>query len=95
MSNPHPRRSDGATGFDFPCRFPIKVMGTDQVGFPERVAEQVRRHLPPDEPLEMRKQLSRKGTYVSVTITITARDRTQLEAIYHDLSASDEVLMTL
>ena len=95
MPDPHLRRSDEATGFDFPCRFPIKVMGTDPAGFPERVAEQVRRHLPPDEPLEMRKQLSRKGTYVSVTITITARDRTQLEAIYRDLSTSDEVLMTL
>jgi putative lipoic acid-binding regulatory protein len=39
--------------------------------------------------------VSRRGGYLSLTITVRALNREQLDAVYHELVKSDEVLMVL
>ena len=39
--------------------------------------------------------LSRNGSFVSITITISAQSQQQLDDIYEDVSAHDDVLMAL
>lgn len=81
--------------FEFPCDFPIKVFGPAVAGFPGHVLEQVRRHAPDTPETAIRCKASRGGRYFSVTVTVRARSRAQLDAIYRRLGASEQVIMVL
>lgn len=83
------------TLFDFPCEFPIKVVGKASKEFETTVTDIVRRHVPDLSDEAIRRTGSREGKFVSVTLTITATDRAQLDDIYRELSACEGVLMAL
>lgn len=87
--------SDDETLFDFPCEFPIKVMGEAADDFDGLIVGLVRRHSPDLGEGAVSTRMSRGGRYMSVTVTIQARSRAQLDAIYMDLTAHDRVLMAL
>lgn len=79
----------------FPCSFPIKAMGRTGADFEGQVVAIVRRHAPDLGEGAVRTRASKAGSYLSVTVKVRARNREQLDAIYRDLSACDEVLMAL
>ena len=79
----------------FPCQFPVKAMGRQDGDFPDRVLDLVARHAPEAGPEQVRVTESRAGRYQSVTVTVTATSRAQLDAIYRELAADAAVLMTL
>ena len=80
---------------EFPCRFPIKVMGRTSDDFEAIVSGIVLAHagLWPDEPI--RSALSKKGNYVAITAVIEAQSQEQLDAIYQELTDCDQVKMAL
>ena len=80
---------------EFPCDFPIKIMGRAESGFRDVVVTILRQHIEQfsDEALSFR--LSRNGVYMSITVVINASSREQLDAIYMDLSACEKVVMAL
>lgn len=78
-----------AGGLEFPCRFPVKVMGRTTSEFEPRVMEIVRRHVPDLGEDAVRGRPSRSGRFVSLTVTFTARSREQLDDLYRELSDSD------
>ncbi len=80
---------------EFPCDFPIKAMGYRSDDFQPLVVELVRRHAPDLDPTKLRIQDSRGGRYRSVTVTVRATSREQLDAIYRDLSGHERVVMVL
>ena len=80
---------------EFPCVFPIKVMGRAASGFDLTVVEIVRRHVPDLGESAVTQRPSRAGTYVSLTVTIHATSQAQLDALYRELSAHEQVLMVL
>ncbi|HTF99609.1 MAG TPA: DUF493 domain-containing protein [Nitrospirota bacterium] len=78
----------------FPCSFPVKVMGLNNEAFTSTVVAVFRKHMTPAEfTCETRPSSGKK--YLSLTITFTANNREQLDAIYQDLNSEDLVLMTL
>jgi putative lipoic acid-binding regulatory protein len=79
----------------FPCEFPIKAMGRAGNGFDALVVSIVRRHAPDLGEGAVRTRASRGGQYVSVTVTITATSKRQLDDIYQELSDHQAVLMAL
>jgi putative lipoic acid-binding regulatory protein len=81
--------------FTFPCVFPIKVMGRREDGFAQMVAEAVLRHAPDFHPETIEMRASRNGRYLSLTVTLNARSREQLDAIYSELSRHPMVVMVL
>jgi len=83
------------TLFDFPCDFPIKIMGEQGDDFSVLIFELVSRHVPDLDQSALRSRASRNGRYQSVTVTIRATSRAQLDAIYQDLSAHERVVMAL
>ena len=83
------------TLLEFPCRFPIKAMGRAAEGFEALVIEMVRRHAPDLDEAMVSVRESRGGSWVSVTVVIEARSKAQLDAIYRDLSAHEQVVMAL
>ena len=79
----------------FPCAFPIKAMGRSSTDFQRRVIGIVRRHAPDLDENTLRVQNSRHGRYQSITLTIRATSRRQLDAIYQDLTDDERVVVAL
>lgn len=79
----------------FPCSFPLKMMGRDEPGFRDTVVAIVERHAGPIDDDAIRVAPSSKGNFVSVTITIDAQSKAQLDDIYRDLTSHDDVLVSL
>ena len=79
----------------FPCSFPIKIMGRDEPGFQDTVVEIVTGHAGAISEDDVRLSPSSKGNFISVTITIQAESQQQLDNIYRDLTAHENVLVSL
>ena len=87
--------SELASLLEFPCAFPIKVMGRNGIGFEALVSDIVFRHAELFDGEEVSARASGSGNFLSVTITINAMSREQLDSIYLDLTANEMVLMAL
>ena len=81
--------------FDFPCEFPIKVMGRDSESFRTLTLAIVERHAGPLAPDKISERASSKGRFLAMTYTIRAESRAQLDRIYQDLTDSGVVLVSL
>ena len=79
----------------FPCEFPIKIMGRTQAGFAQSVVEIVQRHAPDFDAATVEMRPSREGKYLSVTTTINATSREQLDNLYRELCDHPMVAMVL
>ena len=79
----------------FPCEFPIKVMGRTQPGFAQAVVSVVQRHAPDFDPGTVEMRSSREGNYLSVTVTVNATSREQLDELYRELCDHPMVTMVL
>ena len=79
----------------FPCVFPLKVMGRREDGFAQAVSDIVVRHVSDFHPHTIEMRPSRNGRYISLTVTINARSREQLDALYTELSRHPMVMMVL
>lgn len=83
------------TLFEFPCRFPIKAMGKNSGELELVVVDIVTRHTSDTRDHEVNSKPSKDGNYLSVTVTIEATSKKQLDAIYQDLVDHPHVLMAL
>lgn len=90
-----PSAESPETLLEFPCRFPIKAMGLASVQFETLVVEIVNRHAERLTDADVQTRLSRGGKWVSVTLTVQAHSREQLDAIYRDLTGHESVVWVL
>lgn len=79
----------------FPCDFPIKVMGRKEGRFAQSVMEIVSKHAPDFDAATMEMRPSRQGTYLSLTCTVRATSREQLDALYQELCDHPSVVLVL
>ncbi len=70
---------------EYPCDFPIKIFGEQQAGFAQAVLEVVSKHDPGFLASTMEMRTSRSARYISLTCTVRATSRKQLDALYQDL----------
>ena len=80
---------------DYPCDFPIKVMGLSQHGFAQAVMDVVAHHDPGFSAASMQARNSSSARYVSLTCTVRATSREQLDALYQELCDHPQVVMVL
>ncbi|MCZ7565738.1 MAG: DUF493 family protein [Burkholderiales bacterium] len=79
----------------YPCDFPIKVMGRRQSRFAQSVVDVVRRHAPDFDPGTVEMRASRERNYLSLTVTVRATSREQLDGLYQELCDHPMVTMVL
>ena len=79
----------------FPCSFPVKMMGRDTPDFRQTVIDIITRHAGSVSESDVRIAPSSKGTFVSVTVTIQAVSQDQLDNIYRELTEHEDVLVGL
>lgn len=80
---------------EFPCAFPIKIMGEAREGFADAMLEIVLRHAPDFVAESTEMKASSTGKYVSLTCTITAVSQAQLDDLYREISGHPLVSMAL
>jgi putative lipoic acid-binding regulatory protein len=84
-----------ASLIEYPCDFPIKILGHTRAGFAQAILEVVRRHAPDFDGATMEMKSSKHGKYLSVTCTIRANSREQLDGLYRELCDHPLVVMVL
>lgn len=90
-----PEEPGNASLLTFPCVFPMKVMGRREDGFAQTVCDIVQRHAPDFHPGTIEMRASKNGRYLSLTVTLNARSRGQLDRLYAELSKHPLVMMVL
>ena len=83
------------TLIEYPCDFPIKIMGARVDGFAQAVIEVVLRHAPDFEPAGAEMRPSSKGNYLAVTCIFRALSQAQVDAMYRELTAHPMVKVVL
>lgn len=81
--------------YDFPTTLSLKAIGWSSVDFVSIVADIIRRHAPDITEQAITERPSSGGKYTSVTITITVKSQPQIDAIFRDLSAQEQVIIVL
>jgi putative lipoic acid-binding regulatory protein len=87
--------ADEATLIEYPCDFPLKILGRSEDGFAQAVAAVVRAHAPGFDPAAMTMRASSGGKYLSLTCTVHATSRAQLDGLYKALCDHPMVAMVL
>ena len=80
---------------DYPCDFPIKILGHTRAGFAQAMLEIVRRHAPDFDGSSMAMKSSKRGKYLSLTCVVRATSREQLDRLYRELCDHPMVVMVL
>ncbi|MCZ8253380.1 MAG: DUF493 family protein [Hylemonella sp.] len=93
--SPPPDSSRADTLIEYPCRFPIKVMGAKAEGFVHAVTLVAREFDPDFDAASIELRESKGGNYLGVTITINATSREQLDELYRTLSTHPMVKVVL
>jgi len=83
------------TLLEFPCAFPLKIMGLANTALAQTVLDIVHRHAPGFDGATMEMRASSGGKYVSLTCTINATSKPQLDALYRELSGHSLIKVVL
>lgn len=85
---------DRKTLLDFPCTYPLKVVGRNTEEFQALVRSIIEKHVPEGSEVCYSARASSGDKYLSITATIVAQCQEQLNAIYSELAESNLVLVT-
>ena len=80
---------------EYPCDFPIKILGHTRAGFAQTILEVVQRHAPDFDGATLQMKASKRGKYLSITCVIRATSREQLDGLYQELCDHPIVVMVL
>lgn len=83
--------------FEYPCEFGIKAFGKAESNFKNTVINIIKRHVENNliDDRAITEKNSKDGNYLSLTVTIQAQSKQQMDAIYQDLSDEPLVLLAL
>ena len=84
-----------APKIEFPCDYPIKVLGKAGQELHTLVIDVMESHAPGFDQTKITVRDSRKGSYQAITVTITATGEAQLVDIFSDLKTNPLVHMVL
>ncbi|MGN6318865.1 DUF493 family protein [Trinickia sp.] len=81
--------------FEFPCDFPIKVMGKSHPDFTETIVTVVRQFDASFDAGRIETRPSSGGNYTGLTVTVRAQSRAHLDDIYRALTGHPMVSVVL
>lgn len=83
------------TLLEFPCDFPIKVMGKNSANFANEIKAIFIKHFPQLNEDKVNLKPSKGNKYLSVSVTVNAQSKEQLDNLYQELTAHPQVVMAL
>lgn len=94
MDHSHPIPPEQSL-IEYPCDFPIKVMGAHVEGFAAAIAHVANQFDPAFDAATMEHRPSSNGNYLGLTITLRVTSREQLDELYRTLSTHPMVKVVL
>jgi Uncharacterized conserved protein len=95
VSDRRPEQDPEPPRIEFPCDYPVKVMGAHAEDFVDLVVAIGRRHAPELDDANVSVRTSRNARWVSVTMTIRATGEPQLRALFEELKATGRTQLVL
>lgn len=83
------------TLLEFPCEFPIKVMGHSGPELREEIERAIAEHAATSLPVDIQTRPSRTGKYMAYTVTCTFQSKTELDTMYRAFTAITGVSVVL
>jgi len=83
------------TLLEFPCVFPLKVIGRNVAEFEGEVLTIIQKHVPDAQRENVTRRPSAGNKYLALTVTFVADNQMQLDELYLELNRHELVLMTL
>lgn len=80
---------------EFPCYFPIKIIGYNSTTFMQNITEITLRHFPNFDQEQMTQKPSQGDNYLALTVTVYALNKEMLDNFYRELTQHPEVKMVL
>lgn len=90
-----PIGSGAETLLEFPCDFPLKIMGLAQDNLAQEILAVIHKYAPDYDGKSMEMRASSSGKYVSLTCTINAQSKAQLDDLYRALTSHPLVKVVL
>jgi putative lipoic acid-binding regulatory protein len=90
-----PARPRAESLIEYPCKFPIKVMGTKVDGLVHAITSITQQFDPAFDASSIELRESKGGKYLGVTVTVNATSREQLDELYRTLSTHPMVKVVL
>ncbi|MBL1432620.1 MAG: DUF493 domain-containing protein [Gammaproteobacteria bacterium] len=87
--------SDKELGLQFPCEFPIKVMGKSKYPLRLSVEKIVGEHVADEHQVSITERSSSGARFTSITVTIEAQSRKQLDDLYLAFNKHGDIIMVL
>lgn len=83
------------TLIEFPCYFPIKIIGNNSSVFLEEIRQITVTHFPNVEEDALTHKTSKDSNYLAITVTVFAENQDMLDAFYRAITQHPEVKMVL
>lgn len=83
------------TPIQFPCDFLIKIIGKADSDFEKTAIQIVKNHFPNWDNTKLEKKFSKDNNFLSLSITVHALSKPELDALYQALSDEPLVVMAL
>ncbi|MBN9229294.1 MAG: hypothetical protein BGO90_09715 [Legionella sp. 40-6] len=80
---------------EFPCNFPIKIIGYNSTTFLQNITDITLRHFPNFEQDNISQKPSQGDNYLAITVTVYALNKEMLDNFYRELTQHPEVKMVL
>ena len=80
---------------DFPCEFPIKILGKDSDAFENTVSQIMAKHDQKYSKIKVKKNNSKNKNYIALTWVVNVNNQDELDNIYKDLSKDKNTLFVL
>lgn len=87
--------TDKQSIIEFPCDFPLKIIGKKTAEFFKEISDITRKHFPDTLDEAITCQESQHGNYLSITVIVYAHDQMTLDALYLELTKHPDIKMVL
>lgn len=95
MSTSRPTDIQNEALWEFPMHYPLRIMGEAQHPLREIIANILLRHVPDFDPAQMNERASSGGKYISVNVTVYVTCKEQINGMYADFAACEQIRMVL
>lgn len=89
------KQSSDKPALNFPCDFTFKIMGKTSIQFEATVLAILKAHFPEITQQQLLSKESSDGNYISISATVYADSKQQLDNTYRALTNSPEVMVAL
>lgn len=80
---------------EYPCHFPVKVMGNNVEGYVAAMVHVARAFDPDFDETTVEQRPSKAGNYLGVTLSVRVTSRAQLDELYRTLTTHPMVKVVL